>query len=104
MTRLTTRHLLLPTLERCEPRVRRVREGLELIFVAVFTSLASDVVFGARERDLGLGNLRRSVGTEPTDRGKHDRTNHECFNKFGQSLITSNVVTSIVEFETLALM
>ena len=57
MTRLATRHLLLPTGKRGELRVRSVREGFELIFVAVFTSGAADVVFRLVSRGFGLIGL-----------------------------------------------
>ena len=65
MTRLTARHLLFPTADARELSVRRMREGFELIFVAVFTSFAADVVVGLVSRRLTLLRVRRSAGTQP---------------------------------------
>lgn len=44
MTRLATRHLSFPTVVRGESGVRCMREGLELVFVTVFASIAADVI------------------------------------------------------------
>ena len=44
MTRLATRHLVIPTFNLRELEMGCVRESLELIFVAVLTSIAADVI------------------------------------------------------------
>jgi hypothetical protein len=57
MTRLTASHFVAPTADLRELRVRRVRESLELIFVAVFAGIASDVVVFVVGSRLGLSWL-----------------------------------------------
>ena len=59
MARLATRHLLFPTANLDELSMRRVRERFELIFVAVFASVATDVVFRFIDSWFGLARLRR---------------------------------------------
>ena len=59
MTRLATRHLIIPTLGLRELKMRRVRESLELIFVAVLTSITADVVSLVVLRRLCLTCLTR---------------------------------------------
>ena len=59
MARLATRHLFFPTAELRELRVRSVREVFELIFVAVFTRVATDEVVRFVSRGFGLSGLRR---------------------------------------------
>ena len=63
MARLATRHLVVPTADFDELSVRRMREGLELIFVAVFTSLTAHIVFGLVGRSLVLSRVGRATGT-----------------------------------------
>ena len=54
VTRLATRHLILPTANLRELRMRRVRERLELIFVTVLARVAADIAVGVARRDFAL--------------------------------------------------
>ena len=68
MTRFTASHFVIPTADLRELGVRRVRERLELIFVAVFACVAADVVVfivGSRLRLAWLGCLRRRARGQP---------------------------------------
>ena len=60
---LATRHLLLPTTKAGELGVGRVREGFELIFVAILTSFASYVLIRLVCRILALHRVGRAIGT-----------------------------------------
>ena len=65
-----------------------VRESFELIFMAIFASVAADVVFRLVQAKLGLADRRRLRGIvvgEPGDRGKNERTDQECFDESVQS-------------------
>ena len=89
MTRLATRHLFLPTGKRGELRVRSVREGFELIFVAVFASRAADVVFRLVSRGLGLiglNGVRRTARTPPTHSRGYEGTDQKRFDEFIQAM------------------
>ena len=75
MARLATRHLVFPTADFDELRVRGVREGFELILVAVFTSFTADIVFRLVCRSLALHRfrrVRRTVGTQPNERRQYE--------------------------------
>jgi hypothetical protein len=59
-----------------------VREGFELILVAVFTSVTADVIGRLRLRDFGRTDLRRFRGVvvaEQTDGRDNEATDQECF-------------------------
>ena len=62
MTRLATRHLLLPTAKPRELSMRSMRESLELIFMAVFTSFTADVLILGLDHRSG-GSLFRGSCT-----------------------------------------
>src|SRR5829696_8176487 len=84
MARFTTSHLPFPTTARRKPGMCCVGENFELVFVAVFASLAADVVVGFIHTRPGLADgrrLRRIVVSEPTDRGESKRTDQECFDE-----------------------
>jgi hypothetical protein len=54
-----------------------MREGFELIFVAVFANVAADVVFRLVCRNFGLvslRDLRRTAGAEPDSRAEKQHT------------------------------
>src|SRR5215510_3532173 len=44
MTRFTAGHFVFPTADPCEPGVRSMREGFELILVTICAGVAGDVV------------------------------------------------------------
>ena len=54
MTSLATRHLVFPTADFDELRVRSVREGFELIFVAILASLTAHIAVRVSRRDFAL--------------------------------------------------
>src|SRR5689334_2556099 len=90
MTRLATRHLLFPTRERSELGVRSMREGFELIFVAVFASSATDVLFRLVGRGFGLvgwSGVRRSARTPPTHSRNYEGADQKCFDEFIQARV-----------------
>ena len=62
-----------------------VREGFELIFVAVFAGLAAHIIVGFRCRRFGstrwLG-LRRTAGSKPTDGHRHEGRDQDYFDEF----------------------
>src|SRR6185369_2394964 len=73
-----------PTIVSGETRVRRVREGFELFFVAVLTCLAADIVIGNEPRDFSRAEFRRlgrPVVGEPTYRAENQHTDQECFDR-----------------------
>ena len=77
MTRLTTRHFIFPTADFYELRVGGVREGFELIFVAVFTRVTTDITVGFRlTRLIRVG---RTAGTKPNNSRHHEDTDQGCF-------------------------
>ncbi len=57
VARFAACHLVLPIPARCQFRVDRMREGLELCFVAVFARFAADIL-----RTLGRSTNRFRVG------------------------------------------
>ena len=66
MTRFTASHFVVPTADLRELGVRRVRESLELIFVAIFASFTAYVVFSFVCRNFALGllsRMRRAIGS-----------------------------------------
>jgi hypothetical protein len=70
MTRLATRHLVIPTADFDELSMRRVGEGFELIFVAVFAGLTAHVVLRLVGQTFTLRLLtrvRRAVGSQQTN-------------------------------------
>jgi len=70
MTRLATRHLVIPTADFDELSMRRVGEGFELIFVAVFAGLTAHVVLRLVGRTFTLRlftRVRRAVGSQQTN-------------------------------------
>src|SRR5690349_2782251 len=54
VARLATRHLVLPTANLRELRMRSMRESLELVFVTVLARIAADVAVGVVARDFAL--------------------------------------------------
>jgi hypothetical protein len=88
MASLATGYEAFPTAAVREPRVRSVREGLELIFMAVLAGIAANVVFRLVRADFALivpGNLRRAPGTEP-DGYANDQKADQCgFDHFLQT-------------------
>ena len=86
MARLATRHLVFPTANFYELRVGSVREGFELIFVAVFTRVATYIIFGLVGGGFGLtlliSGVRRAAGTEPNNGRYHEDTDQGCFDDF----------------------
>ena len=88
MTRLAASHLLFPTGQLCQLRMRGVGKILELIFVAVFTSIAAHIIFRLIFRDCDLAllcRLRRCAGSQPNSRRDHEGTDQECFDGLVQS-------------------
>ena len=85
VARFAAGHLVFPTRELGELRVGSVREVFELIFVAVFTSVAADVVISVvLRRELGLidrRGLRGVVVAEPAEHTYNQDTDQECFNE-----------------------
>ena len=61
VTGLATRHFLFPTTEARELGMGSVREGFELIFVAVFTGFTADII--VRLVCLALSRVGRAIGT-----------------------------------------
>jgi hypothetical protein len=85
MARLATCHLIFPTADFYELRVGSVREGFELILVAVFTRLATYIILGLVSGGFGLTRLisvRRAAGTEPNNSRHHEDTDQGCFDDF----------------------
>jgi hypothetical protein len=85
MARLATRHLVFPTTDFYQLSVRSVREGFELIFVAVFTRLATYIILGLGCSEFGLIRLievRRTAGTKPNNGCHHEGTDQGCFDDF----------------------
>ena len=82
MTGFAARHLLFPTPQPRELSMRSVRKEFELVFVAVFASLAAGIVFRLVRRDFGLRRVRRTVGTEPTRGQRYEGTDQDCFGDF----------------------
>ena len=90
MTRFATSHLVFPTGKRGELGVRSVREGFELIFVAVFASLTADVIFRLIGRGFGLTSLygvRRTARSQPADSRDDEGANQEHFDGFIQARV-----------------
>jgi hypothetical protein len=56
VTRLATRHLSFPTAYSRQPRMRGVREGFELIFMAVFACFATNILI-AQILDYGWSSI-----------------------------------------------
>ena len=85
MTGFTTGSLVLPTTHLGKLRMRSVRVSFELILVAIFACLTTDVVSGAVHRWFGLtglNRLRRSAGGKPHDRGSQRTAKNQRLDNF----------------------
>ena len=83
MTRFTASHFVVPTADLRELGVRRVRESLELIFVAIFAGIAADVVVfivGSRLCLAWLRCLRRRARGQPHRRCNQRNTKQQRLN------------------------
>ncbi len=82
MARLAARHLAVPTRKFRQLSMRRMREGLELVFVTVFTCVTADVITRLVLRLVVLGEFSRrdrrrlrGIGAaKPRYRGQNERT------------------------------
>ena len=72
-----------------------MREGFELVFVAVFTRVTADVILRLVFAELNLGRLSklsRAIGAEQSNRTEDQSKNQECFDECTQTSASSNSV------------